>query len=359
MKHDSLISANGLFHYPLASTTIKSSFLTAIFKPLLLLFLLVMGSSVVWADFVTYTGSEDFYWNSHQKIGGNQWGHIIANDANVWLEFRNTSTSATANTGNGTQADGNVWSDSEPYGIHTAKVPAGTWNQVTVKRGQQGSWSNTGQTFTLETGKNYIGPGDEGLGVYTPCPNAKPSPVMYMAGQGFPNITWNISSISMTWDCDNAIYYHTFSNLTADNSHTYRFKLNPTSDNWNSQLNSNAIDNAHEGANITLESIDDSRITFNLAQNSDVTIYTNGTKVWAATPASEPAALNCRLMGDFWLKADNGWLGTDKGPQFIDNGDGTATISYLVNTQAPRFTFVKDGSETSENKWDDTHSTSV
>ena len=63
-------------------------------------------------------------------------------------------------------------------------------------------------------------------------------------------------------------------------------------------------------------------------------------------------------MGDFWLKADNGWLGTDKGPQFIDNGDGTATISYLVNTQAPRFTFVKDGSETTENKWDDTHSTS-
>ena len=130
MKHNSLISANGV-HNPLASTTIKSSFLTAIFKPLLLLFLLVMGSSVVWADFVTYTGSEDFYWNSHQKIGGNQWGHIIANDANVWLEFRNTSTSATANTGNGTQADGNVWSDSEPYGIHTAKVPAGTWNQVT------------------------------------------------------------------------------------------------------------------------------------------------------------------------------------------------------------------------------------
>ena len=77
------------------------------------------------------------------------------------------------------------------------------------------------------------------------------------------------------------------------------------------------------------------------------------------TTGCGPAALNCRLMGDFWLKADHGWLGTDKGPQFIDNGDGTATISYLVNTQAPRFTFVKDGIETSENKWDDTHSTQV
>ena len=49
MKHNSLISANG-FHTPIASTTIKSSFATTIFKPLLLLFLLVMGSSVVWAD---------------------------------------------------------------------------------------------------------------------------------------------------------------------------------------------------------------------------------------------------------------------------------------------------------------------
>lgn len=50
MKHNSLFSANGLLHNPLASTTIKSSFLTAIFKPLLMLFLLVMGSSVVWGD---------------------------------------------------------------------------------------------------------------------------------------------------------------------------------------------------------------------------------------------------------------------------------------------------------------------
>ena len=51
MKHNSLISANGLLHNPLASMTIKSSFLTAIFKPLLMQFLLVMGSSVVWAAF--------------------------------------------------------------------------------------------------------------------------------------------------------------------------------------------------------------------------------------------------------------------------------------------------------------------
>ena len=68
MKHNSLISANGLFHYPLASTTIKSSFLTAIFKPLLLLFLLVMGSSVVWAD-----GYYAVHGNNWQGTDGGQW----------------------------------------------------------------------------------------------------------------------------------------------------------------------------------------------------------------------------------------------------------------------------------------------
>mgnify|MGYP002620718748 CR=1 FL=1 len=72
MKHNSLISANG-FHNPLASTTIKSSFLTAIFKPLLLLFLLVMGSSVVWGDGYyavhgdNWQGKDDGQWNDNNN----------------------------------------------------------------------------------------------------------------------------------------------------------------------------------------------------------------------------------------------------------------------------------------------------
>lgn len=67
MKHNSLFSANG-FHTPIASTTVKSSFLTAIFKPLLLLFLLVMGSSVVWAD-----GYYAVHGNNWQGTDGGQW----------------------------------------------------------------------------------------------------------------------------------------------------------------------------------------------------------------------------------------------------------------------------------------------
>ena len=49
MKHNLLSIANG-FHNPIASTTIKSSVLTTIFKPLLLLFLLmIVGSSAMWS----------------------------------------------------------------------------------------------------------------------------------------------------------------------------------------------------------------------------------------------------------------------------------------------------------------------
>lgn len=187
MKHYLLQTANGLHTPPCNNSHGKSlhffNFRFSLFTPLLVLFLLIVGNSTAWGESVTYTGLEDFYWNSHQKIGGNQWGHIIANDADVWLEFKNTSTNATANTANGTQAEGNVWSDTEPYGIHTAKVPAGTWNQVTIKRGKQGSWSQDGSTFTLESGKNYIGPGDEGLGVYGSGPT--PSSDTFQGGEVF------------------------------------------------------------------------------------------------------------------------------------------------------------------------------
>lgn len=187
MKHYLLQTANGLHTPPCNNSHGKSlhffNFRFSLFTPLMVLFLLIVGNSPAWGESVTYTGLEDFYWNSHQKIGGNQWGHIIANDADVWLEFKNTSTNATANTANGTQAEGNVWSDTEPYGIHTAKVPAGTWNQVTIKRGKQGSWSQDGSTFTLESGKNYIGPGDEGLGVYGSGPT--PSSDTFQGGEVF------------------------------------------------------------------------------------------------------------------------------------------------------------------------------
>ena len=83
MKHNSLISANG-FHTPIASTTVKSSVLTTIFKPLLLLLLLVMGSSVVWAGwrFQGQNGSDENWSRSDNmtQVGSSDvWYYKIIN----------------------------------------------------------------------------------------------------------------------------------------------------------------------------------------------------------------------------------------------------------------------------------------
>lgn len=353
MKHFTQTTANGLHTPPCGGSQSKSTRFS-LFTSLLLFFLLIVGSNAAWADNITFQGNEVFYFD---KLSNSGWdGSIVANDANIYLQFAN-------NGNNQTRSSAAQWED-QGEGILRATVPSGTYNQVRIIRVNKGNDSQVWNEFawlTLQTGKNQIlNGGSWSTYVVVPCDNPKPAADMYMAGQGFPGISWTINSITMSWDCDNGVYYKTFTNLTANNNMTYRFKLNPSTDtSWGSQLNSDAIDNSHEGANLALKSDnEDKRITFDLAQNSDVTIYTNGTKVWAAIPAPEPAALNCRLRGDIWLDEYNNWIGKAAGPQFIDNGDGTATISYLVNTQAPRITFVKDGSEKSDNKWDETNSTS-
>lgn len=96
MKHNSLISANG-FHTPIASTTVKSSVLTTIFKPLLLLLLLVMGSSVVWAGwrFQGQNGSNE-QWdrgdNMTQVGSSDIWYYKISNlNADIQFKINNGS----------------------------------------------------------------------------------------------------------------------------------------------------------------------------------------------------------------------------------------------------------------------------
>lgn len=56
----------------------------------------------------------------------------------------------------------------------------------------------------------------------------------------------------------------------------------------NEELKNANIDNSHEGANLTLEADGDTNIKFNLGDTySDVTIYTDGKKVWASKTTSD------------------------------------------------------------------------
>ena len=361
MKHNSLISANG-FHNPIASTTIKSSVLTTTFKPLLLLFLLmIVGTNAAWADNITFQGTEIFYFDKSSNSG---WGTVVANDADVYLEFANSGNNATKSSAAQWEVENSILK---------VTVPSGTYNQVRIVRGQKGNPSSIWNTFSwinLQSGKNQILYGGSwdtyGGGGSDPEP--------------FDGCAFTANS-TMYFDLRDAEWYTAGACLFAEffTENTSRGESSQLSETGTSHVYSFQIPNRNDITKVVINRYNNSVKQSKWGYTADMTAETAGTNdciympKWTGDPVScnwttfgsgsittgcGPAALNCRLMGDFWLKADNGWLGTDKGPQFIDNGDGTATISYLVNTQAPRFTFVKDGSETTENKWDDTHSTS-
>ena len=276
MKHFTQTTANGLHTPPCGSSQSKSTRFSLL-TSFLLFFLLLVGSNAAWAEFVTYNGTEFFFWNSHQKINGGQWGHIIADNRNMYLRFHNTSTNATAWSSKETdkgavQWDGNVWSDSSPYGIHAAKVPAGTWNEVTVVR----SWDHTptvnetGGTFTLQSGKNYIGPGDDGLGVYTPR--------FYLPGNSA------LSGNDWTWN-GNGTVYTGVAELSLSAGTTYKFKITPAgASDWGTEANMDHYDS--EGSNVTCTDGYNKECWFTLSEAATVRIAFDGQKITVNTVSS-------------------------------------------------------------------------
>jgi len=139
MKHNSLISANGLLHNPLASTTTKSSFLTAIFKPLLMLFLLVMGSSVVWGD-CTFTQGKTIYLN----CASSNWDE---SSATFKAKFYNSSSEKLNESWLSSTGTAHVFSIQVPVS-NAAKIKIERWSSD-----QSSSWG-TNIELTAETAGN-------------------------------------------------------------------------------------------------------------------------------------------------------------------------------------------------------------
>lgn len=187
---------------------------------------------------------------------------------------------------------------------------------------------------------------------YTPCTNEMPSTFYYLAGEGVGSMpVWNASGLTMLWDCDKKVFYYTFKDLDA-NTTKYQFKLNPSTDtSWGHEINANNIDNNYKDyANLELFSIQDSRITFSLSEKSDVTLYTDGNKVWASTPTSPTPVLTGTyyLKGDMWLQSSgNGWIeaGDGQTPKLVVNEDKTEAIGYYVipKSMFQRIEFKLDG----------------
>ena len=141
MKHNSLISANG-FHNPLASTTIKSSFLTAIFKPLLLLFLLVMGSSVVWARPTIYgeglpglnaSGASNWDSNTKEMSAYGEANTYYAEFLNVAATDNNKYRFKIAVNGSGDWWSGAMDSNNVNEGMGNVDIVTGNETQISFK----------------------------------------------------------------------------------------------------------------------------------------------------------------------------------------------------------------------------------
>ena len=164
MKHNSLISANG-FHNPIASTTIKSSFLTTIFKPLLLLFLLMVGSSAVWGASVdcSFTQGETIYFRLNSGVG---WGDAGAYPAAVFYYSSDSRKDTKTNTTNWDNMSGSCNIGSGNYTTLTS-LGDNRWS-VTIPRSDIGyirivriagndanwTWNNQSKMCVTDAGTN-------------------------------------------------------------------------------------------------------------------------------------------------------------------------------------------------------------
>lgn len=211
MKHNLLISANGLCTPPCGSSHRKS--LSFQFRySLLLLFLLMVGNGQVWADNITFQGTEIFYFDPSSNSG---WGTVVANDADVYLEFANSGNNATKSSAAQWEVENSILK---------VTVPSGTYNQVRIVRGQKGNPSAIWNTFSwinLQSGKNQIlyGGSWDTYGGGDPEPPT-PSGVTYDGSEIF---YFHKKGGSLNWGsiwADNCALYLLFSN--ANESSTAR-----------------------------------------------------------------------------------------------------------------------------------------
>lgn len=344
MKHNSLFSANG-FHTPIASTTVKSSFLTAIFKPLLLLFLLIAGTGSAWADNITFQGTEIFYFDKSSNSG---WGTVVANDADVYLEFANSGNNATKSSAAQWEVENSILK---------VTVPSGTYNQVRIVRGQKGNPSDIWNTFSwinLQSGKNQILSGG--------------SWDTYGGGGGDPEPFDGcafIANSTMYFDLRNAAWYNAGACLFAEfyTENTSRGESSQLSEAGTSHVYSFQIPNRNDITKVVINRYSNSWKQDKWGYTADMTAETAGTNDCIYMPAWTGDPVNCNwttfgsgsittncggdpepeereisdnyhMRGDLWVKDNDGhWAGTsnrDLCPKPYRETDGTYTFSYIA-----------------------------
>lgn len=150
---------------------------------------------------------------------------------------------------------------------------------------------------------------------------------------------------------------------------TSRGESSQLSETGTSHVYSFQIPNRNDITKIVINRYNNSGKQYKWGYTADMTAEAAGSNNCIYMPSWTGDPVSCSwtkfspysLIGDYWLKNTNndaGWLSSGDGPRFSYNGNGIYTLSYLVNIQAPRFTFVEHSTETTDDKRDDTNSTS-
>lgn len=359
MKHYLLQTANGLHTPPCNNSHGKSSrffnFRFSLFTPLLVLFLLIMGNSAVWASTNYFTPGKTLYFyvdGDCKNWGNNQFAALFyyQNNENKAYGYENENYSARQFIGNSTIGSTNRIKCSKINdNYYSVVIPSnGTanigyvrlihlntddgWCHQAQQKVSADSFTGTNNCIKFSAWDNGTPTGYEAYNGGECITNAcggggdpEPEPLSgdyYVYGAGGTNwVTgWSkpVEDYKMTISDD--VASKTFYNVKGDG---LNFKV------WNKTTSSDIDWSAYDSSkseNVSCSNCSANNICFNLGSNIyDVTVYTDGSKVWVKAKQHIIPSNNWRVTGTF-----NGWSqNNEQMSNDATNGCKTVTISNI------------------------------
>ncbi|MEE1254637.1 MAG: Ig-like domain-containing protein [Paludibacteraceae bacterium] len=358
MKHYLLQTANGLHTPPCNNSHGKSShffnFRFSLFTPLLVLFLLIVGNSPAWASTNYFTPEKTLYFyvdGDCKNWGNNQFAALFyyQNNENRAYGYENENYSARQFIGNSTIGSTNRIKCSKINdNYYSVVIPSnGTanigyvrlihlntddgWCHQAQQKVSADSFTGTNNCIKFSAWDNGTPTGYEaynsGECITSACSGGEPEPEplsgdYYVYGAGGTNwVTgWSKPVEDYKMTISDGVASKTFYNVKGDG---LNFKV------WNKTTSSDIDWSAYDSSkseNVSCSNCSANNICFNLGSNiHDVTVYTDGSKVWVKAKQHITPNNNWRVTGTF-----NGWSqNNEQMSNDATNGCKTVTISNI------------------------------
>lgn len=359
MKHYLLSVANGLHTPPCNNSHGKSShffnFRFSLFTPLLVLFLLIVGNSPAWASTNYFTPGKTLYFyvdGDCKNWGNNQFAALFyyQPNENKAYGYENENYSARQFIGNSTIGSTNRIKCSKINdNYYSVVIPSnGTanigyvrlihlntddgWCHQAQQKVSADSFTGTNNCIKFSAWDNGTPTGYEaynsGECITSACSGGgdpEPEPLSgdyYVYGAGGTNwVTgWSKPVEDYKMTISDGVASKTFYNVKGDG---LNFKV------WNKTTSSDIDWSAYDSSkseNVSCSNCSANNICFNLGSNIyDVTVYTDGSKVWVKAKQHIIPSNNWRVTGTF-----NGWSqNNEQMSNDATNGCKTVTISNI------------------------------